>query len=99
MFEALGKIIDRKRRTWDRGKIELNQKIMNAWEDQISKEFGPAMVSMAKPLLIRNQKLIVNVKSAVIACEVQAKKEKIKNSINRIIDAKKTSLKEIVLKI
>jgi len=99
MFESLAKIVDRRKKFWDKGKLESNQKILKEWEEQILKEFGPTMISMAKPLLIRNQRLIVNVRNAVVACEIQAKKDKIKNAINKKISDKKSLLQEIVLRI
>jgi len=99
MFESLGKIVSRRKKFWDKSKIEANQKILKEWEEQILKEFGPAMIPMAKPMLVRNQRLIISVRNAVIACEIQARKEKIKNAINKKISDKKSLVEEIVLRI
>jgi hypothetical protein len=98
MFESLSKAIDRKKYIWSKEKISNNQKIFNCWEKIIIDEYGPEMITLARPYSFKHQKLTVTVRNSTVACEIQAKKEKIKNIINKNTGGE-TKIKEIIIKI
>jgi len=97
MFEQLSKAINRKRTLWSKESIDTNQRVFNEWEKAILNEFSPEMITLARPYSFKNGKLIVFSRNSVVACEIQAKRDKIKNSINRNIEGIK--VKEIILKV
>jgi len=99
MIESLGKIIARRKIIWSKNKLESNQKIFKEWERIMLDEFGPEMLTLAKPNFIKNKKLIITVRNATIACELQARKERIKDQINKKIGDKNGFLNEIVLRV
>ena len=98
MFELLSRTIDRKRPTWSKEKLASNQRIFSEWERVVINEYGPKMVTLAKPYLFKQQRLIVTVRNTIVACEIKAKKEKNRNIINKSI-GEKVTIKEIVIKI
>jgi hypothetical protein len=98
MFELLSRTIDKKKSIWSKEKISSNQRVFDEWERGLVNEYGPTMITLAKPYSFKNQKLIVTVRNSIIACEIQAKKEKIKNAINKIV-GERESIKEIIIRI
>lgn len=97
MFEQLSKAINRRKTLWSKENIDTNQRVFNEWEKVILNEFSPEMITLAKPYSFKNNRLTVFLRNSVVACEIQTKKDRIKNSINRNIEGIK--VKEIILKV
>lgn len=97
MFEQLSKAIERKKTLWSKENIDSVQRVFNEWERSILKEYGPEIITLAKPYSFKNNKLNIFVRNSTVACDIQVKKDKIKNSINKNIGRLK--IKEIILKV
>lgn len=97
MFESISKAINRRKILWSKESIDSNQRVFNEWQKVIFKEYGPEMITLIRPYSFKNSKLIVFARNPLIACEVQAKKDRIRNTINKNIGS--NWIKEIILRV
>ncbi len=97
MFEQLSKAIGRRKTLWSKENIDSTQRVFNEWERVILDEYGPEMITLVRPYSFKNNKLTVFARNSTVACEIQVKKDKIKNSINKNTEG--IRIKEIILKV
>lgn len=82
MLEPLNSILKNRFKDSDLKKARLVEDIFQKWEEVSLKEFGEKIEGKTSSLRLRKGRLIIKVKNPLIACELQAKKNKLITLIN-----------------